>query len=190
MRSFLFAAVISLAAVPAFASGPGGQTYTEKKYFSVVIPSGWARHDAALGLSAEEKKVYGAEFLGPASGELSSSISVHYYAPGNLVQKTYRKFIKLHSKPALGANPDGNVYGEVKDGKAGNYYAKVFERRIFEYFPKNSMNPKKMDIYESYAVVPAKKGFFVLRYYSPLDIAKANKQAYESVLASFKPLLP
>lgn len=189
MRDIFLAAVLFLAACPSRAADTGAQPYTEKNYFSVAFPPGWVEAGEGLGLSDEEKKVYGAEVLGPVSGGFAVKIGVHYYAPGNLLHKTYEKFIKLHSKSALGANLDGKVYGKVKSGKAGDYYAKVFERKVFEYFPKNSMNPAKIHIYESFAVVPVKSGFYVLRYYAPLDLAKANLKAYEAVLASFKPLI-
>ena len=189
MRYLFLAAVVFLAACPSRAADTGARPYTEKTYFSVAFPPGWVKTDEGLGLSDEEKKVYGAEVQGPVSGGFAVRIAVHYYAPDNLLHKTYEKFIKLHSKSALGANLDGKIYGKVKAGKAGEHYAKVFERKVFEYFPKNSMNPAKIHIYESFAVVPVKRGFFVLRYYAPMDLAKANLKVYESVLASFKPLL-
>ena len=189
MKRILIAAVFCLAAGPASGEAPAGQAYTEGGYFSVVFPQGWVKKEKALGLSDDEKKVYGTEFFGPVADGLAVRIGVHYYAPDNLVQKTPEKFIKLHSQSALGINLDGKVYGKVKPGKAGNYYAKVFDRKVFEYEPQNALHPKKIHIYESFAVVPVKNGFFVLRYYAPLDLAKASLKSYESVLASFKPLV-
>jgi len=189
MKHLLIAAAFSIAAGPAMAEPPAGQVYKEGKYFSVVFPQGWVKKEKAFGLSDEEKKVFGVEFFGPVADGIAVKIGVRYYAPGNLLHKTPEKFIKLHSRPALGVNLDGKVYGEVKPGKAGNYYAKVFERKVFEYLPQNALHPKKIHIYEHFSVVPVKNGFFVLDYYAPMDMAKANFKAYQSVLASFKPLV-
>lgn len=189
MRNLLMAAAFCLAAGPAQGEVPAGQVYTEGKYFSVVFPQGWVKKEAALGLSDEERKVYGVEFFGPVAEELAVKIGVHYYAPDNLVQKTPEKFIRLHSRPAIGINLDGKVYGKVKAGKVGNYFANIFERKVYEYLPAGALHPKKIHIYEKFAVVPVKSGFFVLEYYAPMDMAKANLKAYEAVLASFKPLI-
>jgi hypothetical protein len=94
----------------------------------------------------------------------------------------------MHNKPVLPGGNQGRAYGKVADGLAGNYYAKVFERKVFEYVPKRSINAKKVFVYEKFVVVPAKKGYYVLRYYAPMDLAKANIKFFDAVLASFKPL--
>lgn len=189
MKNLLLAAALCLAAGPALGETPAGQAYTEGGYFTAVIPAGWVKKEPALGLSENEKKVYGAEFFGPASDGLAVRIGLHYYAPDNAVHKTPEKFIKLHSRSAIGVNLDGKVYGPVKPGKAGNYYAKVFERKVYEYLPAEALHPKKIHIYEKFAVVPVKNGFYVLRYYAPMDLAKANLKSFETVLSSFKPLV-
>ncbi|MDA8131314.1 MAG: hypothetical protein M0011_07395, partial [Elusimicrobia bacterium] len=104
------------------------------------------------------------------------------------LQPTADKFIKLHSAPAIGVNLDGKVYGKVKEGKAGSYYARVFERKTYEYKPENALHPKKIHVYEKFYVVPVKNGFYVLSYYAPMDLAKANLKAFETAVSSFKPL--
>jgi len=189
MKNILMSAVLCLAAVTAFGAPPAGQPYTEGKYFSVIFPPGWVKKDEALGLSEPQKKYYGVEFFGPVTGGLAVKIAAHYYAPGNQLYATAEKFIQLHSKPAIKVNLDGKVYGKVKSGRAGKYYAKVFERKVYEYLPAGALHPQKIHIYEKFAVVPVKHGFFVLRYYAPMSIAKADIKAYSSVLSSFKPLL-
>lgn len=188
MLDLLTALALCLAPAPAAAANAGGQAYTEPGYFSVTLPAGWTKKEAGLGLADGEKKVYGAEFFGPESGGIAALIGVRYYAPGNLLHATPEKFIKLHAAPAIGVNLDGKVYGKVENGKAGNYYAKVFERKTFEYMPKDALHPNKIHIYEKFHVVPVKNGFFVLRYYAPMDLAKASLKQYEAAVASFKPL--
>lgn len=187
MRHLLIAAALCLAPVPGQAQE--GKAYTEGSYFSVTVPKDWTKKEELLGLTDADRKVYGSEFFGPAAGGFAVRVGIHYYAPGNLVHATPEKFIKLHSQPALGANLNGKVFGKVQEGKAGNYYAKVFERKTFEYEPKDALHPKKIHIYEKFHVVPVKNGFYVLRYYAPMDLAKASLKQYEALVASFKPLV-
>lgn len=188
MLNLFAAAALLLSAGQAAAGAPAPQVYTENNYFSVAIPAGWVKKDEGLGLSDAEKKVYGAEFFGPAAGNIAVRVGVHYYAPGNRLHATPERFIQLHSKPAIGVNLDGKVYGKVSKGRAGKSYARVFERKTFEYEPKEALHPDKIHIYERFHVVPVKNGFFVLRYYAPMDLAKANLKHYEAVVESFKPL--
>lgn len=179
---------LCLCAGPA-AAGEGKAAAAGKSYFTVSAPAGWVRAAAASALSDKERGVFGEEYTGPVSKDVQSRISVRYYAPANLLHKTPERFIKLHSRPPFGVNTDKKVYGPVKDGLAGNRHAKVFERKIYEYVPAGAVNPEKVQVYEHFAVVPAKQGFYVLRYTAQADIAKANYKAYEAVLASFKALV-
>ena len=179
---------LCLCSAPACAGEDPG-LYTQDGCFTIYRPSGWTMSAAASALSDKEKKVFGAEFTGPASADGQAKISVMYYAPGNLLHKTPERFISLHSRPPFGVNADKKVYGPVKDGLAGGYRAKLFERKVFEYLPAGSMDAKKTAFYDYFAVVPAKQGFYVLRYTAPADIAKVNFKTYEAVLASFRPLV-
>lgn len=176
---------------PAFAAGasPAGQQYSEGKYFTFTVPPGWVKKDEGIGLSDGSKKVYGSDFFGPYRGNFGVRMGVHYYAPGNALHPTYEKFIKLHSAPAIGVNMDKKVYGKVKSGKAGHYYAKVFERKTYEYDPPTALHPKKIHIYEKFYVVPVKNGFYVLRYYAPMDLARANLKSFEAAVKTFRPLV-
>lgn len=164
--------------------------YSEKGYFTVSVPPGWSKAESGFGLSQEEKKVFGAEFQGPKDADgITATITVRYYAPGNLLHKTAEKFISTHSRPVLGAAPGGRKYGPVKSGLAGKYYAKVFERKTFEFLPPETINPKKIPVYEKYHVVPVKNGFYVLSYYSSMAAAKAGLGDYDTVLNTFKLLV-
>ncbi len=169
--------------------GGEGKAGAEAKYFTITPPEGWTRVADASALSDGERKVFGDDYTGPVSRDVQSRISVKYYAPGNLLHKTPERFIKLHSRPPFGVNTDKKVYGPVKNGTAGNRHAKVFERKVYEYVPAGAVNPEKVLVYEHFAVVPAKQGFYVLRYTAQADVAKANYKAYEAVLASFRALV-
>ena len=186
MKRLLF--IVALCLPAAAWAGPEGRVYTQDKYFTVTLPFGWVKKEKPLGLTDEERKVYGDEFFGPVSGDLAARVGAFYYAPGNQVHATPERFLALNARPPLGVNVDGKVYGPVKKGRAGSCYAQVFERRNFEYEPKNALHPKKIHIYEKFYVVPVKNGFFVLSYYAPMDLARANLKHFEAFVASFKPL--
>lgn len=189
LRILFLAAGLALALAAASAPArAAGQPYTEGKYFSVTVPEGWVKKEKPLGLTDAEKGVFGSEFFGPVSGDLAVLAGAFYYAPGNQVHPTPEKFIKLNAHPPLGINVDGKVYGPVMKGKAGNYYARIFERKTFEYEPKTALHPRKIHIYEKFYVLPVKNGFYVLHYYAPMDLARANLRHFDAFVASFKPL--
>jgi hypothetical protein len=163
---------------------------SEGGYFKVILPSGWAKIEQTFGLSSEEKKVYGIDVLGPRSEDgIHSKISVHYYAPGNLLHKTMEKFITTHAQPVLGVNLDGEEYGRVKDDRVAGRDAKVFERKVYEYIPPHAVKPKKVGVYERFVVVPSNEGFYVLRYTAPENIAEKYQAVFEKVISSFEPLV-
>jgi hypothetical protein len=163
---------------------------SEGSYFKVILPSGWSKTEEGFGLSAEEKKVYGIDVLGPSSKDgIVSKISVHYYAPGNLLHKTMETFITIHARPVLGVNLDGREYGQVKDDRVAGRPAKVFERRVYEYIPPDAFKPKKIAVYERFVVMPSNKGFYVLRYSAPEDIAEKYQSVFEKGISSFEPLI-
>lgn len=170
------------------AAGAQG-AFTKEGCFSVTPPAGWAASLPSSALSEKERKIYGVEFAGPSSAAGSARITVNYYAPGNKLHKTPERYIKLHSRPPFGVNTDKKEYGQVKTGLAGNYHAKTFERKVFEYVPAGSMDAQKVAVYERFAVVPVKRGFYVLRFTAPEALARANLKSYEAALASFKPLI-
>lgn len=163
---------------------------SEGGYFRINLPSGWSKTEEGLGLSAEEKGVYGVNVLGPISKDgIASVIAVHYYAPGNLLHKTMEGFTNIHAQPALGVNLDGREYGRVRVELAAGRPAKVFERKVYEYIPPNAFKPKKIAVYERFVVMSANKGFYVLRYTAPEDTAEKYQGLFEKVISSFKPLI-
>ena len=167
-----------------------GEYLSEGGYFKVILPPGWGKIEQTFGLSSEEKKVYGIDVLGPSSEDgIGSKISVHYYAPGNLLHKTMEKFITTHAQPVLGVDLDGREYGQVKDDRVAGRDAKVFERRVYEYIPPHAIKPKKVGVYERFVVMPSNKGFYVLRYTAPEDIAEKYQGVFEKVISSFEPLI-
>jgi hypothetical protein len=191
MKKISFAVFLLFVAAASVRQVGAATLYTEKGYFSVNVPAGWEKVEQYFGLSQEEKKVFGADFTGAVDRDgIASRISVHYYAPGNIVHRSAEKFIQLHAQSVfgVGVDLDGEKYGPVKEGRVGGHPAKIFDRITFEYVPPESIRQKKIPMVEKFAVVPAKDGFYVLCVSSPEENSKASLKAYASVLASFKML--
>jgi len=190
--ALFFVSIVIFSGIAQAGAAPEGfkEYVSEGGYFKVALPSAWGKSDGSFGLSAEEKKVYGVDVLGPISNDgIASMIAVHYYAPGNLLHETMEGFINIHAQPALGVNLDGREYGPVRVELVAGRSAKVFERKVYEYIPPDAFKPKKIAIYERFVVMPAHKGFYVVRYSAPEDIAEKYKPVFEKVISSFEPLI-
>lgn len=178
---------------------PGSQEYiSEGDYFRCVIPDGWEKWESYFGLSQKEKKVYGIDTMGLGIEEgLRARISVHYYAEGNTMHETADRFIEVHSKPVFGIAIEGSKYGPVTETIVAGRKAKTFERQTLEfidhvYDPKTGryytpIDPKKIPVIEKFIVIPAKEGYYTLRYYAHSEIAEVNIKAFEEVVNSFRP---
>jgi len=159
-------------------------------YFKCSIPADWSVYDPGFGLSEEEKKVYGITLFGPQNGSpVSPLISMHYYAPGNLLHKTMDRFIRIHSEPVFGVASEGQSYGKVRQIKIAGREAKTFERIDIRFIGERAINMPKMLLFEKFIVIPARKdaGFYVLE----LSVPDAAKDKYTVIFAEVvKSFLP
>jgi len=159
-------------------------------YFTCTIPADWSVYAPGFGLSAEEKKVYGLTLLGPRNGsKVSPEISLHYYAPGNLLHKTMERFIRLHAGPVLGEAKEGTSYGTVGKIIIADREAKAFERKNVQFIGGRSLNPEKVALHEEYIVVPDRKneGFYVVRFSVPEELKDRDADTFKTVAKSFFP---
>jgi len=159
-------------------------------YFKCSIPEDWSVYAPGFGLSEEEKKVYGVTLFGPQNGsQVSSLISIHYYAPGNLLHKTMDKFIRTHVEPALGLESEGESYSKVSQIKIAGRVAKTFERIDIRFIGQRAINMPKVSIYEKFIVIPDKSniGFYVLQLSVPVDIKNKYTGMFEEAVKSFLP---
>lgn len=167
---------------------PGDRkVHREGKYFEAVLPEGWtAVPPAGYGLSQEEKKVYGIELAGPVDG---ARISAHYFAPGNLVDKTPEKYMRVHSLPE-GVKPAAlPALPRAAGGKVGGRQAKIFVNISHERGAERELGGGRAETWEAFAVIPLKKGYYALRYSAPAAKYAEQLPAFEAFLASFRPLL-
>lgn len=159
-------------------------------YFKCSIPGGWSVYDPVFGLSAEEKKVYGVTLFGPQNGSpVSPVISIHYYAPGNLLHKTIDIFVRIHSGPVLGFVSEGKSYGEVRKIEIMGREAKTFERTDIRFIGERAINPPRVSIFEKFIIIPARddEGFYVLKLSVPYEIKDKFTGIFEECVKSFLP---
>lgn len=159
-------------------------------YFKCSIPADWSVYDPVFGLSEEEKKVYGITLFGPQNGSrVSPVISIHYYAPGNLLHKTMDIFVRIHSGPVLGFVLEGKSYGEVRQIEIAGREAKTFERIDIRFIGERAINPPRVSIFEKFVVIPDRKdgGFYVLELSVPVETKDKYTGIFEESVKSFLP---
>jgi hypothetical protein len=159
-------------------------------YFKCSIPEVWSVYAPGFGLSEEEKKVYGVTLFGPQNGSQASSlISIHYYAPGNLLHKTMDRFIRIHSEPVFGLSSEGESFGKVRQIKIAGREAKTFERIDIRFIGERAINMPKVSIYEKFIIIPARKdeGFYVLELSVPAETKNKYTGVFEETVKSFLP---
>ncbi|MDD5168594.1 MAG: hypothetical protein PHN75_07235 [Syntrophales bacterium] len=159
-------------------------------YFKCRIPADWSVYDPGFGLSAEEKKVFGVTLFGPReAGPVSSVISIHYYAPGNLLHKTMEAYIRRHAQPVLGAAAEGASFGRIQPVEIAGRHAQAFERIDIRYVGERRMNPAKISLYEKFIVIPAGSdaGFYALVLSVPEDRKDRLNGIFAEVVKSFSP---
>ena len=160
-------------------------------YFKCSIPAEWSVHHQVFGLSEEQKKVYGVTLFGPQENgsPVNPVISIHYYAPGNLLHKTMDIFIRRNSGPALGFVLEGQSYGEVRQIESAGRKAKTFERIDLRFIGEEAINMPKVSIFERFIVIPAEKnaGFYVLRLSAPVEIIGEYTGIFDETIKSFLP---
>lgn len=194
-RNFLFYAMFCLMTASAACAGntpaPGDKkVHREGNFFAAVLPEDWTIVPASgLGLSPEEKKVYGVSLSGPSDGLASAPlISAHYYAPDNLMDKTPEKYIRVHSLPE-GAKPAAMpAPPKVPGDKVGGRKARLFVNITHERGADRTIGGGA-EIWEGFAVIPLKKGYYALRYSAPAAKYTQFLPVFEAFVASFKPLM-
>ncbi|MBM4348858.1 MAG: hypothetical protein FJ106_03110 [Deltaproteobacteria bacterium] len=181
---------IRTADVPYQKSDAFKEYVSEGSYFRITMPLDWRKMEEGLGLSAEEKKVYGFNFFGPISHDgIVSSISVHYYGSGNLLYQDAEQYLNIFSQPILGITLEGSEYGQVRAGLVSGRLAYLFERKVFEFKRPRQIVNQKIPVYERFVVLSADKGFFALKYSASEDIADKYQDVFEKIVGSFQPLI-
>lgn len=161
----------------------GFRQVTVGEYFTCAVPRDWREDSYPLGLSAEEKKVYGMSFYGPRTQDGSIMISAHFYAIGNLVD-TFERYIKVHS--------DGPIEARIVSGIS----ARVFENHTYSMrtkavavnpgvYIRPGLNAEQVSIRERFVVIPVESGYYALRYSAPAERYQDFIEVFEKMTDSF-----
>jgi hypothetical protein len=192
MRSVCLAAIILCSTIISAIRAEGEQKtlkYLEPGYFEVNMPAGWAKQEQSFGLSPSEKGVFGLTLSAPGNlGPVQTIISAHYYAPDNLMDKTPEKYIRIHSTEAPqngGAFPS---LPKIEGNTIAGLPMRIFGGISRQASRPRSLNSERIEIWESFVVIPLKSGYYALRYTASREAYGQGLAVFEAFIASFKPL--
>lgn len=156
----------------------------EGDHFKCDFPKGWEVGRDTIADKVE--KVYGAEAVGSRTKEGAPvKISVDYYSKENTLFKDSAGYLDRNAKEGL-IKIKENRYGPVKDAVVAGLKGKIFERETSIYLPPGNPMAARVAIKEKTAVLTAKEGFYVLRYYAPASLYQKHLPAYDRTLKSFE----
>lgn len=167
-----------------------------KGFFSCLLPKKWGRHENP-SLNNDLNRIYGTKVFTKDDGG-HVNISVNFYAKGNTMYKNYDHFIRTFSKPVKGLSDKDEKYAPVKKIIVSSLRGKTFERTVFEYegltynpatasFSIHATAPKR-PVIERFVALPAREGFYVLRFRCPREFSGRYGAIFEKIIESFKPL--
>ena len=179
------------------------EKYTsQENYFSVAIPRDWTKKEKDHPYG-DLTKISGIRLTGPRNKDGAPiTLSVLYYS-GERFFTTTEAFIrnKLNSMVRIDYDKETVILDIALAGRPG----KKFQIKTFElvYLPMREIPPTvegrvyeivpphiQVNMIQQFIVIPAQKGFYVLNYGVPEDMAEEYKHVFEKVVASFEPHLP
>ena len=195
----------AVSAAPALAgSGSGAAALLPAKfimdnnYFSCGVPDGWRMRREKAG--DEKRKIYGVELVAPVNDgaapeaaaespapQAPAAIYVSYYLKGNADFLGYEDFILRNSQNALNEPASANnSYEPVKNIKLNGRTASEFSRVKTGPPPPESKSGESARIKEKLYVLPAKRGFYVLRLTASEADFDKHLKVFELVSETFK----
>ena len=167
-----------------------GSTASYKKvsnnWFSFSMPAAW---NAGTNEDEDnEYKVYEAKIFIPKSGvKMQSYIYVSYFAEDNEDIATYQEFIRVNSQNILRKAPvEWEKYEPVTETKIAGRKAYVVARNCRHFLNPNSKDDSYVMKKEKMYVLPASKGYYVIRYGAEENFFNLNIDTFEKIASSFK----
>jgi len=193
MKTFLLVlTAFSIAAALAAAGGTARpaarqlKTYTmDNNYFSCGAPEGWSM---VREKDRDEKyEIYEIEFLAPRSAKSPATIRVSYYSKDNPDFSGYEDFIESNSQNILGeTKSERENYDPVKKIKLNGRKAFELSRTKMTYLHPESKSEESEQRKDKIYVLPAKAGFYVLKFSAPTAAFVENLPVFEKTAKSFK----
>jgi hypothetical protein len=173
---------------------------SEKNLFSAMVPGTWGKEENNHPYG-DLTTVYGVKLIGPKKKDRAPiTISLLHYS-GKRIFTKYEDYIRnrLNSMVRTDYDNPATITDTIIAGQPG----KEFKIKTFEliYLPVRDLPPVKNDgiryeiappsikveMIDQFIVIPAGKGFYVLHYRAPEDIADQYQNVFEKVTASFEP---
>ena len=155
-------------------------------WFSFAVPVGWST--TVDSESDKEYKVYEFKIYPPSEGtKMPSTMFVSYYAEDNEDIATYQEFIRVNSQNILrgGKTVEWEKYEPVKEGKVAGRNAYIVARNCRHFLHPNSKDDTAVMKKEKMYVIPAEKGYYVIRYAAEEQYFDKNLVAFEDIASSF-----
>ena len=170
-------------------------TAMEKQSGAQTVSNAWFSYTLPAGLRAssndaedEEYRVYESKIILPTGGSrISSFIYVSYFAEDNEDIATYQEFIRVNSQNILRKTPsEWEKYEPVTETKIAGRKAYVVARNCRHFLNPNSKDDSYVMKKEKMYVLPASKGYYVIRYGAEENFFNLNIDTFEKIAASFK----
>jgi hypothetical protein len=189
--------VISLLASGACATGgvnpAGNKAYAPKfspysmdnGYFSCSVPADWElKRDKEAD---DEYKIYEIELVAPDPGKGLTTIFVSYYSKDSDDFAGFQDFIDRNDKNAAGETKNAREsYDPVKKTTiAGRKGFELGSERLVYIFPE-SKSDESEPVKEKIYVLPAKEGFYAMRFSANPAVFPKFLVVFEKIAKSFK----
>lgn len=154
----------------------------DSTYFSCGIPSIWS-----LEREKDQDEDYKIYEIGLDAGTDHARINVSYYAADNDDFNGYADFIGSNSKNSLGETKnDRERYEPVKDTILDKRKAFILANTRMVYLFPESKSDASIQLSEKMYVLPAKKGFYVIRLSALTATFSKYLPVFERVACTFK----
>jgi hypothetical protein len=173
----------------------------EGNYFSVLIPRHWEKSEKNHPYG-DLTKIYGVKLTGEKNKDGAAvKISILYYT-GEGLFKTAGQYMTRELNSMVRIDYDRKA--EIEKTMLAGHPAKTFHIRTFEliYQPMHNQSPmkegvvyeivpphKQVTMIQQFIVLPASRGFYVLRLNVPEDMAEQYSDIFAKITKSFMPLL-
>lgn len=179
-------AATACAGVQAKAKGGQFKSYSmDNNYFACSVPTAWTlERDKEKD---EEYKIYEIQLSAPKAEKAPTSVFVSYYAKDNEDFNGHEDFINRNSQNVLGKTKSSReTYEPLKKITIAGRKGFELSNEVLEYLHPQSKSDESVQMKEKMYVLPAKDGFYVLKFSAQREAFIENRPIFEKIAMSFK----